>query len=149
MRFNNKISGIFKNISYNDPKIKTSPEVIGISTISPGDLVVFNYKLKDKETGKITNGQRLSLVVSNDRGQGFFISTRHNLLMSTFKLDDADHAVNAIILKNLYKNRAKCNYYRIIDSLSVILGSDSYRTYNVAKTGNVHQVYIDKNNIIE
>lgn len=112
-------------------------------SLKPGDVVYFRYTLKNEE-GMWTRGERIALIVSCNRGPGgFFISTRNNMLLSSFKLDNRDPEIAGFLLKSLYKNRRACNYYKVIDALSVILGKRDFRTYKVKNSYNVHEFSVD------
>jgi len=112
-------------------------------SLIPGDIVYFRYVLRDKN-GKWTRDERIALIVSCNRGPGgFFISTRNNMLLASFKLDNRDPEIVGFLLKSLYKNRRACNYYKIIDALSVILGKRDFRTYKVKSSYNVHEFTVD------
>jgi len=100
------------------------------SGFMPGDIVLFNYPPLSE--------QRMTLVVSNKRGSGIFISSRGNKLVSCFRLNDASSEILPIILQNLYKNRKKASYSGILKGLSALLGSRNYRTY---KLNNMRHLY--------
>jgi len=54
-----------------------------------------------------------------------------NKLLTAFTLQGSEEVI-ARILKKLYKRRDKASYQNIRDSLSALLGRNSYRTYNIA-----------------
>lgn len=105
------------------------PAIKSVEAVAPGDVYLFRYHLNPKG-GTFTRGQRVVLIVSNNRGpMGSFVSTRNNLLLSCFRLNEGEEKIGELLVENLYKNRDKCNYYKIKESLMAILGTDSYRTY--------------------
>lgn len=120
-----------------ETQISRIPKSVGY--ITPGSLLFFTYNddgfLKD----------RLALVVSNLRGNGIFISTKYNRLISCFRLTDVSPETGAIILRHLHRNRRVHNYYFLTDALQPIFPKDSYRTYNISKIDNLHKVKITKN----
>ena len=94
------------------------------SQISPGDLFIFNYPYPTPET-------HIVLVVQNKRtSSGLFLSTQRNQLLSAFKLSSTSPEISAIILKNLYKNRA-VSYDNVFRGLLRVLGKKNYRTYDI------------------
>jgi len=71
------------------------------------------------------------LVVTVSRGPGMFLSTRSNILLACFKLDDISESVLKIITRSIYKDRGLASYKIIQKSLKSILGEKSFRTYNI------------------
>lgn len=116
--------------------IRPIPKSAGYLT--PGAVVLFKYDID----GVVES--RLALVVSNQRGNGVFTSTRGNRLMSCFRLTDVFSEVGSIILRHLNRNRRLNNYYLLADSLTPIFNKESYRTYNLNKVTGLHKVRILK-----
>ena len=110
--------------------------------ISPGDVIMFNYP-KRVGKGLLLPIPVLALAVSNDRtGQGaLFLSKQGNKLLSAFDISTSSSEVTKIILKELYKNRRKCNY-KVIKGLRSILGPDTYRTYNAKRISVLYEIYL-------
>lgn len=105
--------------------------------ISPGDVLRFGY-----------NAELINvLVVSTRRGNGMFLSGRSNMLITCFKLDDNSESVLRIILRSIYKDRGIANYYVIQKSLRSILGSNSFRTYNLSLIRNMQKIEIDRSRL--
>ena len=112
----------------------------GKMTVRPGDIVLFRYYLSDGR--KITNHQRSGLIVSTLMGHGIYESTRGNLLMSCFKIHLSPPEIVNIVLKNLYKNEAKCNYHKITRALIQLFGKKQYRTYMIRKINRLVELRI-------
>tara|TARA_R110002051_G_scaffold314897_1_gene392498 strand:+ start:256 stop:717 length:462 start_codon:yes stop_codon:yes gene_type:complete len=109
----------------------------------PGDIFIFRYWMppgKDR-TGSFT--QRVSLVVRNKRtSDGVFVSTRNNELLSCFNLEGEPDVIVDTIVENLYKKRRRASYWgKIAQSLTTILGHDSYRTYKLSNMKQTYKVY--------
>ena len=105
--------------------------------ISPGDVITFGY------SGELVN----TLVVSTDRGNGMFLSTQNNMLVSCFKLDNISESVLNIILRSIYKDKGIANYYIIQKSLKAILGQSNFRTYKLKSMSGLHRIEIDKSKL--
>jgi len=105
--------------------------------ISPGDVLRFGYN------AEVVN----VLVVSTGRGNGMFLSGRNNMLITCFKLDDSSESVLRIILRSIYKDKGIANYYIIQKSLKSILGSKSFRTYNLLSIRNMQRIEINKSRL--
>lgn len=112
----------------------------GKMTVRPGDIVLFKYYLSDGK--KISNHQRSGLIVSTLMGHGIYESTRGNLLMSCFKIHLSPPEIVKIVLKNLYKNEAKCNYHKITRALIQLFGKKQYRTYKVRNVNRLVELRI-------
>ena len=105
--------------------------------ISPGDVLMLTYP-KSKGPPETV----IVLVVSNKTGSGLFISTKKNILISCYRIDQSHTQVLEIILGALYKNRKSSSYSKIKSSLSTILGSSSYRTYKLNKVFDLQELVI-------
>lgn len=103
------------------------------SFFSPGQVINFNYDGTPNIWG---------LVVEVERGPGIFISTRWNKLVCVFKLNDSDRETVKLVLKTIYKDRRLATYKNVINGLSAIFGSNSFRTYNLTKMGRLMEVNI-------
>ena len=115
--------------------------------IQPGSIVFFRYYYRSERTLErilrpfISRPYRVALVVANQRGTGVFTSTRHNLLMSCFILQEGntltvDGAETKKIINDLYKERDKASYSAVIDELKQLFPEDKYRTFNLASMSN-------------
>ena len=112
-------------------------------SLQPGDIVTFNYKLPPNTSPKIkyrSRGTRLALVVSNNSGNGVFVSNPGNRLVSCFTLSKTPAGIRDVIITKLYKKRRLSNYYKIIASLKTILGKEMYRTYNLNNLSNLREI---------
>jgi len=119
-KFNYEPDDFLKKIDHEDPSfLALIPKSTGY--ISPGDVLQFVY-----------NGEMVNvLVVTVSRGPGMFLSTRSNILLACFKLDDISESVLKIIIRSIYKDRGLASYKIIQKSLKSILGEKSFRTYNI------------------
>jgi hypothetical protein len=81
-----------------------SKPVINVTQISPGETIAFSYK------GNTYN----AIIVSTKRGNknGFFVSTRNNLLVSAIKLN-FNLTSNTMFLSQLYNKAKKANYKKL------------------------------------
>jgi len=111
--------------------------------ISPGDIFIFRYWMPPDQDRGSSFIQRVSLVVRNKRtNTGVFISTRNNELLSCFNLDGEPDVIVDTIVENLYKKRRRSSYWgKITQSLTTILGTDSYRTYKLSNMRQTYKVY--------
>lgn len=105
--------------------------------ISPGDVLQFSYL---SELVSV-------LVVATDRGNGLFLSSQNNMLISCFKLDDVSESVLNIILNSIYKDRRLANYQSIKKSLVSILGVNNFRTYKLTTARGVKKIEIDRSRL--
>ena len=106
--------------------------------ISPGDVLRFTYNSELVHT----------LVVSCKRGNGIFLSSQNNMLVSCFKLDDASEAVLKIIIRSIYKDKGLAKYSLIKNSLKSILGSKNFRTYKLSNMLGLNKVSIDLKKLV-
>lgn len=100
--------------------------------VLPGDLVHFDYP----------GSSRSGLVVSSRRtARGYFLSPRGNTLLNIVEIEALTDSMFSLMINNLYKNRAACNYYspRIIGSF---MGKENFKTFNVAEITNFLSVSI-------
>lgn len=103
--------------------------------ISPGDVLSFTYP---------GSGRVFVFVVRVKRGHGVFLSGKGNMLIACFKLTSVSSQISANVLKTLYKNRRFADYENVSRGLLAIFGSDSFRTYNLALTGDLNEISIEK-----
>lgn len=125
-----------KKINHESPNF-TSLIAKSSGFISPGDVLRFGYN------SELVN----VLVVATKRGNGMFLSTKSNMLVSCFKLDESSESVLRILLRSIYKDRGLANYYIIQKSLKSILGKKNFRTYNVTSMSGLTRVEIDKSRL--
>lgn len=112
--------------------------------ISPGDVLIFRQipggRQKNYPSDNIVP---VVLVVSNQRGKGIFLSTRSNMLLSSYHINHLSPELAVSIIKTLYKKRKESNYYKISASgLKAIIG-DNYRTYNFDYIESINKIFID------
>lgn len=117
------------------------------SYISSGDVLRFSYR------GQLVN----VLVVSTKiwSKNGIFLSSRNNILLSCYKLDDvgedeSDTASSAIlkkILTALYNNRGIAQYKYALAVIGDVVGEDNFKTYNLSMTGRITKITLDKNQL--
>jgi hypothetical protein len=110
--------------------------------ISAGDILKFNY-VYFKSNMPVTDSPTV-LVVSIDRGNGLFLSTQNNMLISCFKIDDVSESVLKIVINAIYKDRGLANYRVIKKALSSIFGSWNFRTYKVSNLSGLNKIQIDR-----
>lgn len=118
-----------------DSEAFITPVPKSYSFIYPSQILNFYYTTPDS---KVVWG----LVVEVERGPGIFISTRGNKLVCVFKLTSIGPETVNFILKTIYKNKRLATYQNVINSLSTILGSSSFRTYNLSKMSSMMEVEI-------
>lgn len=134
--FRYESDNFLKKINHDDPaQVSLIPKSSGY--ISPGDVLRFSY---DSELVNV-------LVVATKQGNGMFLSTRNNMLISCFKLDESPEVVLNIILRSIYKDRGIATYQIIQKSLKSILGKKSYRTYKLQGMVDLKKIAIDKNRL--
>lgn len=118
---------------------------VSFGYIRPGDFVTFEYDLSEAgESGIYT---RLCLVVRNDTGSVGYLSLKNNWLVSCFRLNSAPAILIKYIIERLYKNRTLCSRRNIVEGLTALLGSISYRTYMLRRIQNFQKFNPDKNKI--
>ena len=116
--------------------------------ITPGQMLIFRYNPQEgvpyrTVTGLFATNQKVVLVVACKKGDGVYPGL-DGKLVSCFKLTEQEpefvpmHQISEEVLEaimtNLYKKRRKASYYtRIKESLTALLGEDSYRTYKLGK----------------
>jgi len=98
--------------------------------ISAGHILAFRYGLSTV----------IALIVSTGRGNGLFISTRHNPLVTVFRLEGVSDVILKEIVKSLYRNPRLASYRKVVGTLRAILGKDRFRTFNLRKMSGIHQV---------
>ena len=119
-----------------------SPVPPSASRMTPGNIIVFRYYLG---VGLGSRSQRTALIVKTRRGDGSFISTQDNLLISCMQLNEGSSAVIETIVENLYKKRRRSSYYgKIKNSLIALLGINSFRTYKLNQMKSIFQVHLGK-----
>ena len=108
--------------------------------MTPGDVIVFRYY---SGVGPGSRSQRSALIVKTRRGDGCFLSTQDNLLISCIQLNGGSATVIETIVENLYKKRRRSSYYgKIKDSLVALLGADSFRTYKLTQMKSIFKVQL-------
>lgn len=110
---------------------------IDIGQAQTGDLLTFNYK----------QSNFMTFVVKNKRtSTGLFTSTKGNRLLSTYRVDHLSMDTLQIILKTLNKYdriRTSLSYEKQLNGfLSLVGGSDKYRTFDLAFINKPHKVSI-------
>jgi hypothetical protein len=114
------------------------PTPASADRMTPGDIIVFRYY---SGTGPGSRSQRTALIIKTRRGDGSFISTQNNLLISCMELNGGSSAVIESIAENLYKKRRRSSYYgKIKESLVALLGVDSFRTYKLTQMKSIFKV---------
>jgi len=114
------------------------PTPASADRMTPGDIIVFRYY---SGTGPGSRSQRTALIIKTRRGDGSFISTQNNLLISCMELNGGSSAVIESIAENLYKKRRRASYWGFIkNSLIKILGINSFRTYKFSKMKSLYKV---------
>jgi hypothetical protein len=116
------------------------------SYVSPGDVLIFNQIVVNGRASTwkyVTNPNPVVLVVSNQRGNGIFLSSRNNRLLSAFHINQLSPEMVVNILKLFYDNPYNADYYKISNSgLAAIIG-ENYRTYNINYIRIVNKVNVD------
>jgi hypothetical protein len=108
-------------------------------SVKAGDLVKFRYAVDppgETRVGLVTRSKRTN--------NGYFLSTRANTLLNIYLLDSITNTMMYLIIKNLYRNRIACTYKNVPRKLSMFLGKNAFRTFNVAYIKNFNQVDIKK-----
>jgi len=147
--FTKRIRNFFSDLNQ-ATDAQASPIQRSAEIIDPGDILVFKYpEPLTKKLGRIpTTETRIVLVVSNQRGNGVFNSTKGHKLVSCFRLDLASSAIISIILKRLYKNRRSASYLKVKQGLVAILGTEQYRTYALAKMNSMYSMTINTEELL-
>lgn len=102
--------------------------------VRPGDLIQFDYN----------GSNRFGLVVRSKRtGTGVFLSNRYNKLLNVVQMDSLSEAMFSLMVNNLYKNRSACSYHSP-NILSIFLGKQNFRTFNVSNVKNILSLEITK-----
>ena len=103
----------------------------------PGDIIDFSYTSPDK-----SKSRRTVLVTKTTRAPGgFFLSTRSNILVTCFNININSPSVE-VILKTIYKNRIKCDYWTMGKTLMSVLGKNNFRTYNRKFMDTTFELYL-------
>jgi hypothetical protein len=135
--FRYESDNFLKKINHESPQfVSLIPKSTGF--ISPGDILRFTYN------SELVN----VLVVRTKNGNGMFFSSRNNPLLTCFKLDDSPESILRIILRSIYKDKGIASYGVIQKGLKAILGSNSYRTYNIYLMSGLKKVTIDKSKLV-
>ena len=118
-----------------------APIPASASRFVPGDVLIFRYYVG---AGKGSRSQKTILIVYTRRGDGVFMSTKNNLLVTCFKLTGAQARSDVIIgaiVDNLYKKRRKASYYGLIkESLKSLLGVNNFRTYKIERMRGIYKL---------
>jgi len=102
--------------------------------LRPGDLIQFTYN----------GGVRFGLVVKSKRtGTGVFLSSRYNKLLNVVQTGSLSEAMFSLMVNNLYKNRSACSYHSP-NILSLFLGKQNFRTFNVSYVEDILSLEISK-----
>ena len=138
--FFGKLLNFLRKIKHEDPKYY-APIPRSYSYINAGDVLSFDYRYIDK-SGAGKGDYVTVLVVSTERGDGIFTSTKNNKLLSCFILDTTSESVLSMVLSNLHDK--KISYKNVKASLSSIFGSWNFRTYDLSKIRGLQKIKIDK-----
>jgi hypothetical protein len=138
----NTKSDFLKKIDHLDDKYRS---LISKSSgfISPGDILRFSY-----------SGETVNVLVVSTKiwsKSGIFLSTKNNILLSCYKLNDvgeeegidASSAILKKILLALYNNRGLAQYKDILAIIGDIAGDENFKTYNLIKTGRIFKITLD------
>ena len=139
-RFSRELGNFFTSLGLRT--IRTAKDILrylrripaSTTYITPGHVLAFKYN----------GGEVVALVVSTKRGNGRFISTKGNPLITVFKLNGLSEVVLQVIMENLYRNPGISSYKGVTKALKTILGKDRFRTYNLRKMYGIHQIEIRK-----
>ena len=116
-----------------DNDVFITPVPKSYSYIRPAQILNFKYP---------KSGDIWGMVVEVERGPGIFISTRGNKLVCVFKLTNSSPETVNFVLKTIYKDRRLATYKNVINGLSAIFGTNSFRTYNLSKMDRIVEVDI-------
>lgn len=108
------------------------PNPRSISSMSPGDLLIFTYN----------EVSRFVLVISCARGRGTFLSSKRNILVSCIQLNLTSPS-SSIILRALYKNVKGADYQRLNRSLHSLFGRSNFRTFQLTKMKQIDEVVLE------
>jgi len=129
--FSKETLEFLSNVAPDQRKFLTVEDPGSSSAINPGNILIFRYRplMGDYQRYLHDLSQRIVLVVRCERGPGLF-DGKYGKLVSCFKLDDKSEEIVDAILYNLYKKRRRASYYGLVkQSLTKILGKNSFRTY--------------------
>jgi len=104
-----------------------------VSNFIPGDILTFLYE------GKVI----IALVVATRRGNGHFISSQNNLLVSCYKLSQYSSIVE-VAIKTLYKRRSRAHYDYVKSRLRMFFPTDTFRTYKLRNMQNLHRIEVER-----
>lgn len=138
--FFGKLLNFLRKIKHEDPKYY-APIPRSYSYINAGDVLSFDYRYVDK-TGAGKGDYVTVLVVSTNRGNGVFTSTKNNKLLSCFVLDTVSESVLSISLAKLANQNI--SYNNLKNSLSSIFGIWNFRTYDLSKIRGLQKININK-----
>lgn len=102
----------------------------------PGDILRFNYS---------DGTERLGLVVKSKRApNGKFLSSRNNLLLNIFLLEDISLPMLDVIVNTLYRDKNRCSYSNSPKILGAFFTRDSFRTFNLKKVSRIYKIEINR-----
>lgn len=144
-KIDRELDYILKEVNQDNP-IQRTPIPRMLSQIRPGNILIFKYILED-DIG--TPYYRMAIVVKNDLNTISYISLRNNLLLSTFRLNDAPGYVINFIMSSLYNNKKLCSRKLIIDGLVSLIGKINYRTYKLNSMSDLQKLEVVKSKLPE
>lgn len=127
-----EISKFFKKFTDRKPKLRRIPASYG--SLSSGSVFAFTYKGENV----------IALVVEISRTKsGVFRSTRGNLLVASYKLNEGV-GVNDTVLISLLESfiGVKPIYSKSKSLFDSLLGSNKFRTYNVNYINDLYEVIL-------
>lgn len=110
---------------------------VSYQAVKAGDLVSFDYEDGTSRWGLVVKSKRSGI-------KGHFTSTKDNLLLNIFQLDSVTPAMMDLIVNNLYRDRLRCTYQNVPRLLSVFIGKDNFRTFNIARINRLISIGIKK-----
>ena len=151
--------------SYLDQESMSITEAIkksnSVNSFTPGEIYSFRYQ----------GNQVFAIVISTRKsGDGKYVSSRGNVLLTVIKLDtDLKSVYNygtLLILRNLYKKQKEAKYPKITEKPGAVsrmlsrffskfkekvrrrtvlslFGKSNFRTYNISKMRSIYELNID------
>lgn len=110
--------------------------VPGVDVLSNGSIIIFNYGDLGERIGMVVlsspPGKKTKMTVWNSEKTG-------NTLVNVIKIDSIISEVTDTISKNL-KNKGALSVKQF-SGLKALVGSGSFRTYNLSKIRNLYKLY--------
>jgi hypothetical protein len=102
-------------------------------SLRPGDIIAFSYK------GRF-NARRLLVVGTNKNPDARFKSTRDNLLLCSYEIEETLPKLVSVF-STFYNNRG-IRYEHLKNTMASVFGLKSYKTFNIGEMLNIYKIQV-------